>query len=154
MRNVKLKSFLITAAVFAVFAGPALADESWTSPIGNIYYAADLETGEAVFGYSVNQGRDFGRMFINGLAGVFEDRGVYDGVWIEPDLPRDEGCAISVMNPQTGEMSNNWGRLKLVFTEPEFPSGWVAMRGTCFEALADPLIAKPAGQQETESPDG
>ena len=123
-------------------AGAALADEIWTSPIGIIYYIADLATGEAVFGYSVSDGKDFGRMFISGLAGVYEGRQAYDGFWIEPDLPTEEGCPVSVLNPQTGETSNNWGRLKLVFTEPDFPSDWVAMRGTCFSAPVEPLIAK------------
>lgn len=137
-----LKSSLLLAAVI-VFAGSALADEVWTSQIGDVIYERDLPTGEAVLSYPAADTQARGLAYIEGLAQTYEGRGAFEGVWIEDDLPPADACSVSISDPETGAARNNWGRLELVFTEPDVPGGWVAIRGDCFNQPDSYLVGKP-----------
>ena len=137
-----MKSNLLLAAAI-VFAGSALADEVWTTPIGDVVYERELPSGEAVLSYPAADGEARGLGYIEGLAQVYEGRGAFSGIWIEDDLPPADGCYVSISDPESGAPRNNWGRLELVFTEPDFPGGWVAIRGDCFNQPDSYLVGKP-----------
>ncbi len=132
------------AAVFSlVFAtAPAIADEAWTSQVGDIIYERDLENGMAVLSYPLDpEDPARGEAFIFGLAGEFEGRGRYDGVWIVAG--EGEGCEVSIAHPETGEPVHYWGRVELIFLDPDWPGSFVAQRGNCFEEPRDFLAARP-----------
>ncbi len=137
-----LRTILLGMAV-AACAAPALADEVWTTVIGDVVYERELPTGEAVLSYPVDDGTASGLAYIEGLAQTYEGRGAFSGVWIEDDLPPADGCNVSISDPESGAPRNNWGRLELVFTEPDFPGGWVAIRGDCFNQPESYLVGKP-----------
>jgi hypothetical protein len=120
---------------------PALADEVWTTPIGDVVYEDETDDGWAVWSYPGLDAR--GTVYLKDLAGVYEGRGAYAGIWVEPESPGIELCDVAVTNPATGEPHHNWGRVDIVFTEPDFPGGWVALRGNCFNDPSDYLIGKP-----------
>ncbi|MEH6410481.1 MAG: hypothetical protein V7741_08145 [Hyphomonas sp.] len=133
---------LMAAAALAC-TGTALADEVWTSQIGDVINERELPSGEAVLSYPAADGEARGLAYIEGLAQQYEGRGAFEGVWIEDDLPPESACSVSIADPETGAARNNWGRIELVFTEPDFPGGWVAIRGDCFNQPDSYLIGKP-----------
>lgn len=135
----KLASGMLIAS--AVIAGAAHADEVWSTEIGEVIYEADLANGMAVLSYPTdNDAR--GRAFVAGLAGEYTERTGYEGVWIEAD--GEAGlCDVAIAAPDTGEHSNNWGRIRVVFVDPDFPSTFVALRGDCFDDPSEMLVARP-----------
>jgi hypothetical protein len=137
-----LRTTLMAAAAFAC-ASTALGDEVWSTPIGDVVYERDLPTGEAILSYPAADGEARGLAYIEGLAQKYQGRGAFEGVWIEDDLPPSDACNVSISDPETGIPRNNWGRLELVFTEPDFPGGWVAIRGDCFNQPESYLVGKP-----------
>ncbi|KCZ91725.1 hypothetical protein [Hyphomonas johnsonii] len=144
-----LKMILAISAA-TIVAGSAVADEVWTTPIGAVIYERELPNGDAVLSYPGIEAETRGLAYIHGLAQVYEGRGAFSGVWIEPDLADGEGCAVAIADPESGEARNNWGRIDLVFTEPDFPGGWVAIRGECFVQPDAYLIGKPVVAEGVE----
>ncbi len=143
MMNRLLKSTIAAAAALAITA-PALADEVWSTPFGDIIYEADLPNGMAVLSFpSFVEDSPRGRYYVAGLAGVYEERGEFAGFWIEPTNDSLALCDVAVINPETGESSFTWGALELVFVETGFPSAFVARRGYCFGPPYETMIAKP-----------
>ena len=133
----------MTALLFtgAGLVGVAAADEVWTTEIGDVIYEIDLENGMAVLSYPTD-GEARGRAYISGLAGVYTGRTGYEGLWIEPQA--DDGlCDVAMVAPDSGEESMNWGRVRVVFVDPDFPSTFVAMRGDCFDEPTEMLVARP-----------
>jgi hypothetical protein len=121
---------------------PVQADEAWSSPIGEVIYEADLATGQAVFSFPGEDGIRLIAVF-DGLAGVAQGRGYYSGAWVDPEAGRSGPCPTAMVDPLSGEASHSWGQMDLIFTEPDYPAGWVALRGTCFGAATDYLIGTP-----------
>ena len=156
-----MKTGLTVLVAGLAFAGMAAADEVWTTQIGDVIYETELPQQKiAVLSYPLSDGDALpvdndaeegidpaprGRVYIYDLAGVYTGRGAFTGVWIEPEGTRDESdlCDTAIVNPETGATVYNWGRVDLVFTEPDFPGGWVAMRGDCFDHPDQYLIGKP-----------
>lgn len=132
-----------TAFAMVTASGAAFADEVWATEIGDVIYEADLDNGMAVLSYPLEDGEVRGLAYIAGLAGEYEGRTGYDGVWMEPAIPADEGCDVEIAAPATGEVSNSWGRVKLVFVDPDFPGSWVALRGECFGEPTEMLVGRP-----------
>ena len=125
----------------AVLTGAAWGDEVWSTNIGDVIYEADLENGMAVLSYPTD-GEVRGNAFVAGLAGEYTGRTGYEGLWIEAQT--DTGlCDVAMVAPDTGEASHNWGRVRVVFVEPDFPSTFVALRGDCFEEPTEMLVARP-----------
>lgn len=133
----------IAVLTLTLLAAPAFADEVWTTPIGDVVYVKDLATGEAILSYPADDTGQLGYAYIDGLAGNYTTRGAYTGIWIENDIVAGEACNVSIADPETGQPRNNWGRVELIFTEPDYPGGFVAIRGDCFDEPSDHLIAKP-----------
>ncbi len=122
-------------------AGSAAADEVWSTEIGDVVYEIDLENGMAVLSYPTD-GEARGRAYLSGLAGVHTGRTGYEGIWIE-DASQGELCEVAMVAPDSGESSMNWGRVRVVFVDPDFPSTFVAMRGDCFDEPTEMLVARP-----------
>lgn len=124
-----------------LIAGLASADEVWTTEIGDVIYETDLDNGMAVLSYPTD-GETRGLAYLSGLAGVYTGRTAYDGIWMEPAT--DTGtCELEMAAPQTGELSNNWGRVRVIFVDADFPSTFVALRGDCFDEPSEMLVARP-----------
>jgi hypothetical protein len=121
------------AALLALLcAGPALADEMWSSDQGEIVYERDV--GEiAVFSFPFAPGR--AEMYVENLIGNFDRRGIHEGYWIAPGS--DGNCSASLTGPD-GIQSTHWGRFTLRFDSRASPAGFVANMGECFNA-PDPV---------------
>jgi hypothetical protein len=130
------------AVAGAVTGGWAAADEVWSTDIGDVIYEIDLENGMAVLSYPTDMEEIRGRAYVSGLAGVYTDRTGYEGIWIEPGTETGT-CDVEMVAPDSGEASNNWGRIRVVFVDPDFPSTFVAMRGDCFDEPTEMLVARP-----------
>lgn len=130
-----------TVLITAAMTGGAQADEVWSTEIGNVIYEADLENGMAVLSYPTDS-EVRGLAYVAGLAGEYEGRTAYQGVWMEPAT--EEGtCDVEIAAPETGEISNNWGRVEVIFVDPDFPGTFVAVRGDCFDEPDAMLVARP-----------
>ena len=142
-----MQKLLTLGAVVAAMAlsGTALADEVWSTEIGDVVYETDLENGQAVLSYPVGEDSEWrGRAFFPGLAGEYEGRTSYDGFWMEPGSDDGEsGCMTEMRDPETGNTSDVWGRVKLVFVDQDFPGTWVALRGQCFAEPDSMLVGTP-----------
>ena len=124
-------------------AGVAAADEVWSTEIGDVIYEIDLENGMAVLSYPTD-GEARGRAYLSGLAGVYTGRTGYEGIWIEAESEGEGAlCDVAMVAPDSGESSMNWGRVRVVFVDPDFPSTFVAMRGDCFDDPSEMLVARP-----------
>ena len=135
------KPALTAFTLLAFTAAPALADEVWSTDIGEVIYEADLANGMAVLSYPTD-GEIRGLAYVAGLAGEYAGRTGYEGVWMEP--ASEAGiCDVEIAAPETGEISNNWGRIKVIFVDPDFPGSFVALRGDCFEEPSQMLVARP-----------
>ncbi|KCZ54164.1 hypothetical protein HY29_15590 [Hyphomonas beringensis] len=132
---------LLAGLCLGLVSQPALADEVWSTLVGDVVYESDTPEGWAVWSYEADSGPV--KIYLKGLAGVYEGRGAYAGVWIAQDDPEIEMCDVAIRNPDTGASHYNWGRVDIVFTEPDFPGGWVALRGNCFNDPTDYLVGKP-----------
>lgn len=130
-----------TALIGAALIGAAQADEVWSTEIGDVIYEADLENGMAVLSYPTD-GDVRGLAYIAGLAGEYVGRTAYEGVWMEP-ATAEGTCDVEIAAPQTGEISNNWGRVEIIFVDPDFPGTFVAVRGDCFGEPDAMLVARP-----------
>lgn len=144
-----------TVAMIAVslgFIAGASADEVWSTQIGDVIYENDLESGFAVLSYPLDAEGMRGRSYIEDLAGVYTGRRSYSGIWIEPDSEGETTCTYGIENPETGELASNWGRIEMIFVDPDFPGSWVIKRGFCFEDPSYYLIGKPvvAGDSDAE----
>lgn len=131
------------ASVVAFGALPAAADEVWSTEIGDVVYERDLDNGMAVLSYptTFDETTPRGFAYLNGMAGVYTGRLSFDGIWIETG--EGQQCPVAISNPETGEPEYNWGRVELIFTKPDFPGGFVARRGYCFEEPSENLIGTP-----------
>lgn len=137
-----IKAAMAALVLGAAVSGAAAADEVWSTEIGDVIYEIDLENGMAVLSYPTDDEAVRGRAYLSGLAGVYTGRTGYEGIWIEPQTEA-ELCDVSMVAPDSGEASSNWGRLRVVFVDPDFPSTFVAMRGDCFDEPTEMLVARP-----------
>ena len=136
-----IRTLLLSAATLGFAIGSAHADEVWSTDIGDVIYEADLENGMAVLSYPTD-GEVRGLAYVAGLAGEYTGRTAYEGVWMEPAT--DAGvCDVEIAAPETGEISNNWGRLEVIFVDPDFPGSFIALRGDCFDDPDQMLVARP-----------
>lgn len=134
-----------TITALALAAGlaalPALADEVWSSEIGEIIYEDDI--GEyAVLSFPGDGGEVRYLAFIEGLGLNYDDRGRHDGYWTGPSGDGFVSCPVSITD-HTGESTDNWGRVEMIFLDTGFPSAFIAQRGACFDPPVDALSAKP-----------
>jgi hypothetical protein len=122
----------LSAAVIVLAAGaaPALADEVWSTPFGDMQWEITLRD-MAVFNlYGDGVAPSEMRLFLPGLqADVMGGRGHYSGFWTAES--GEPACSAALTDPM-GTTTYDWGRVELTFDSPEFPSSWTARFGTCF----------------------
>ena len=140
-----MKKLLLTAALASLCAAPALADEVWSSEFGDIIYERDLYNGMAVLSYPLEEyEEERGLVYVFGLAGQYEGRGRYDGIWIEPFEMSDPNlCEVAISNPETEDPEYKWGRVELIFANPDYPGTFVAQGADCFGDPIDVVIGYP-----------
>lgn len=107
----------------------AMADEVWTSDMGDIVYKAE-ENGAAIFSF-VNVDAYPGVLVIPGLAGNYSNRGVHEAYWVG----QGSGYCPAFLSPPGGEATTNWGRALISFDRPAFPTGFTLTLGDCFGPL-------------------
>jgi hypothetical protein len=118
----KYAHLVIASATLFLVTVPdtALADEVWNSDYGKVVYQSDRGK-TAIWTYPT------GAIFIEGLAGVFSNRGIYHGYWVGKS---DVKCDTARENA-SGKLSNTWGRFSIHFTVPNFPMPWEAKWSYC-----------------------
>ncbi len=129
-------------ALSTTFFAAANADEVWQTEIGKVIYADELNE-YAVLHFPTMRENVFGIAYIKDLAGNYDNRDQpFEGYWVEPIAGASTACEVGIVD-ENGDTYQSWGRLKLIFTETAFPSGWVALRGDCFNEPTDALVGKP-----------
>jgi len=132
---------LIAAAALAAAPLGALADEVWTLPSGNqVVYLSD-EGDTAVLGYTPVLGVEQSYIFIPGLAGNYDNRGIYTGYWVEPTYV-GKTCPATIIAPN-GVPWERWGIVEVKFHKKGFPSKVTLKRGDCFAAPKEKILLKP-----------
>lgn len=111
--------------------GGAAADEVWETDQGRVVYLDDV--GDVAV-WELVRADGVGRMYIPGLAGNFDNRGVHTGYWI---ADTGGGCGAVLMGVD-GFRGTQWGQLRVVFHDSGFPTDWTITLGRCFE---DPEIS-------------
>lgn len=116
--------FLLFSALlaFAVVPQRVLADEVWTTEEYDVIYH-DERNRTAIWHYGPD-----GVIFIDGLAGVYTDRGSYTGYWVQDSSSLR---CDTYREGEDGEPTYYWGRFELTFIDPDFPSRWQANVGLC-----------------------
>lgn len=116
---------LLAAATLAL-AAPVLADETWTTPDGQVVYLDEI--GDAAI-FTAPLGTDLLRIYLPGLAGNYDDRATHEGYFIA----NGQGdCGVSLTAPD-GFGGRDWGRVIVTFDRPAFPTGFTMMIGGCFD---------------------
>ncbi|NES18524.1 MAG: hypothetical protein F6K41_06250 [Symploca sp. SIO3E6] len=126
----KKNYFLVTLALLTctVTSQQALADEVWTTEEYNVVYHEDRNK-TAIWHY----GED-GVIFIDGLAGVYTDRGSYSGYWVQDS---SSVSCDTYREGADGKPTYHWGKFEITFIDPDFPSRWQADISLCDR---DPFI--------------
>lgn len=140
-----VKTILSAIAMIAgAAAAPALADEVWTTPYGDVYYETDLNNGQGVL-----RNDDEGmitRFYIDNLAGNATGRSTYTGFWVGLTPEGEQpviACDVGLEDPISGKVSFDWGQLTLSFIDPDYPGRWIAFGGECFGEPEDMIFAEP-----------
>ncbi len=121
---------LILTAFIALLPLSLQADEVWTTELGDVVYQRETD-GMAVLSVPLND--VFGLIYLPGLAGNYNDRSTHTGFWISDEIGP---CRAQMQSPE-GLLSSSWGRVKVIFDGPAFPTGWTMQLGSCF---ADPDV--------------
>ena len=127
MQSIK-NSILATTALLAGILSPsmAIADEVWSTEEYDVIYQE--ERGRTAIWTYGSENEVIGTIFIDGLAGVYQDRGFYHGYWTQEtsSLRCD-----TFREGADGEPNYYWGRFEVYFVDPDFPSRWQAKFGLC-----------------------
>jgi hypothetical protein len=145
-----LSAIFALAASSAAQAQPPQASDSvaWDTSLGRMTYT--LESGPyGVLAYELAYGDNVGRLYIEGLAGEFGGNGPLVGYWSEPDVSHDDEIGDTLICPfaiidSNGRTTNNWGRIRIMFTDVDFPSDFVLQRARCFEEPTEVIAGKLA----------
>jgi hypothetical protein len=123
----------VAAALLSVAALPALADEVWTTPLGDVIYESDLKNGMAIFsapaaiimGDAPADARVW--IYIPDFAYAIDNRYFHEAFWIVEGM---DYCPMGMSGPD-GRESRAWGRAQLAFDVPTFPSSFSMNMGFC-----------------------
>lgn len=103
----------------------AIADEVWNSTYGTVIYAEDVGvTANWTYEYNCVPGI----LFIPGLAGIYSNRGSYEGYWAQNDS--NQRCDYERPGLE-GKPTYYWGKFHITFVDKDFPSRWRAQWGFC-----------------------
>lgn len=123
----------VFATLFCLAALPAVADEVWSTSLGDIIYEADLENGTAVFSAPAQllmldapaDARAW--IYIPELVYLLDSRGVHQAFWLIEGM---ELCTVGLVG-QDGHKSFTWGNATIAFDATTFPSGFTMIAGNC-----------------------
>ncbi len=108
----------------------SFADEVWNSNHGKVIYSEDTGT-TALWQYN-DSGLDNGIIYIENLAGVYSNRGSYEGYWAQD---RSDVKCETKRDGINGRTTAYWGYFQVRFIDKGFPSSWLAKWGYCEQAL-------------------
>ena len=113
----------------------AIADEVWTTEEYDVVYQEN-RNNTAVWTY----GEGLGTIFIDGLAGIYSDRGTYSGYWVQEtsSLRCD-----TFREGADGEPTYHWGSFDITFINPDFSSEWEAEFDLCDRTTTIKLTGTP-----------
>ncbi|HOY78010.1 MAG TPA: hypothetical protein PLN33_09395 [Hyphomonadaceae bacterium] len=146
MRTLLTATLILAACTTAQAQTPQQANLAWDTPLGRTEFVR--EDGRfGVFQYPLEYGDNIGRLYIDGLSGEFGGNGPLDGYWSEPDISHDDDAGDTLICPfpitdGEGRMTHNWGRIRIIFTDVDFPSDFVLLRGRCFTEPVDVIPGK------------
>lgn len=125
----------------AFFAGPAVADETWTSPVvGEIVWLRD-EGDTSIFTYQAGDTPVY--MYVEGLPSNISNRQVLTGYWMMEDADASEGQCGAGLTAVDGRTSHTWGHFEMRWQRRTFPSGWTAKLTDCFAGPETTIRARP-----------
>ena len=101
----------------------AIADEVWRTEEFSVIYAEDRGK-TAIWEY----GNGEGTVFIDGLAGEYENRGSYKGYWVQETSSRR---CDTFREDANGQKTYHWGNVTVDFIDADFPSRWTLNLGVC-----------------------
>ncbi|MEP2987059.1 MAG: hypothetical protein ABJN39_10620 [Sulfitobacter sp.] len=105
----------------------AQADEQWQSNYGDVIYEADF--GDiAILSFPGGHPGHRVQMYVEGLGGNYDQRGVFSGYWIAPE----QGDCPKEIRGEDGLETNTWGSLEVTFDSAAFPSSFTAQLANCF----------------------
>lgn len=113
----------------------AIADEVWTTEEYDVVYEAD-RNNTAIWTYGEGQGT----IFIDGLAGVYSNRGTYSGYWVQDSSSLR---CDTFREGADGEPTYYWGSFDITFIDSDFPSRWEAEFGLCDRTTTIQLTGTP-----------
>lgn len=147
MRTALLAVLALIACTTAQAQPPQSTDNiKWDTPLGRVEYV--FESGNhAVFEYPLPYGDNIGRFYIDGLSGEFGGNGPLGGYWSEPDVSHDDDddntliCPFAIVD-EYGRTTRNWGRIKMMFVNTDFPGDFIILRARCFEEPVEVIPGK------------
>ncbi len=128
---------LAAASAFAFAPITATADEVWETSGGPITYLQDMGA-VAVWSFPYlaawpgnvpEFANPVGTLYFPGLGGNFDDRSIHDGYWAVVGSP---ACSASLTTPE-GVTTSRWGRARVIFDNPAFPTSLTLLVGSCFD---------------------
>lgn len=137
-----MRRSIFGAFAVALFAWPAVADETWTSrEVGQVVWERDV-SDTSVFAYRTPTGRAV-KMYVEGLPENTQNRRVMTGYWLmQADGPGSGQCSAG-LTAIDGTSSYTWGRLEMRWQRSTYPSGWTAHMTACFAGPVSTIRAQP-----------
>ncbi|MCX7300738.1 MAG: hypothetical protein NTX73_10250 [Rhodobacterales bacterium] len=120
-------------AALLLLATPAAADEVWNSNWGQVVYQADIGSTAVL---SVPYATGMASLYIQGLGGNADQRGVHQAYWISTET----GPCEATMTGPDGVSSTNWGVATVIFDKPEYPSGFTVLWGICMDPTMPQIL--------------
>jgi hypothetical protein len=123
----------VLAALLALTALPAAADEVWTIPSGEVIYESGLEDGTAIFSapaqvFMPDAAPDARAwIYIPELDYLLDARGVHRAFWV---IEGQQSCPVGLAGPD-GRTSTAWGEATIAFDQLTFPSAFTLIAGNC-----------------------
>ena len=104
----------------------AKADEKWSTEEYDVTYQEERNK-TAIWTYG-DRDRVLGTIFIDGLAGEYQNRGSYNGYWVQESSSMR---CDTYREGADGKPTYYWGQFNIDFIDPDFPSRWQAKFGLC-----------------------
>jgi hypothetical protein len=127
-----MKKIIALFATSALLWGSvnALSEEIWNSTRGKVINTEDLGT-TALWRYNENTAQR-GVIYIKNLAGVYTNRGAYQGYWAQEQA---EVLCKNKRDGVNGKSTAYWGGFRIEFIDKDYPSRWQAKWGYCEQPL-------------------
>jgi len=133
-----IKQAVLSAVCVWGLVATVAADEVWESSFGRVIYETDIGP-TAIWSYRADG--YVGLIHLAGLAGIYTNRGSYEGYWVQN--ASEKRCRTQ-RPTQNGATSYYWGRFHITFVNKDFPSHWKAKWSYCNDEMEEKLwLARP-----------